>query len=224
VNDHSYENDSPVDIERLIARVVDGEATSTQWRIFCSLAEADPTLWRQLAEAQHQQAELSAQVMRAVAVCEEIEAPVQEELAYRFNQRLRTAVVVGGWSGWLAAAAAMLVAWGVGIPSAGTTGGYSNGASMQAGFGGWADALQAYLEGGRASGHVVGELPERILLEARPVSAAESRDGGRYEVIYLRQIMERAVIKEFYGMGSDDLGRPAPVRIHIAPAGDGRPM
>jgi hypothetical protein len=36
--------------------------------------------------------------------------------------------------------------------------------------------------------------------------------------------MERAVIKEFYGMGSDDLGRPAPVRIHIAPAGDGRPM
>jgi hypothetical protein len=210
-----------VSTERLITRVVDGEATQEEWRAFCRAADVEPVLWRELAEAQQEQAELSSHVMKAIAVAEEVDAPVSEEMAYRFNQRFRTAVVVGGWSGWLAAAAAMLVAWSVGFPGVARDEARTDGPGvLSAGIGsGWADAFQAYLDRGQASGNVVGELPDRILLEARPMGSETAAEGRQYEVIYLRQIMERAVVDQLYGVGSDDTGRPAPVRIHIAPVG-----
>jgi hypothetical protein len=214
--------DRNFDSEILIARVVDGEASGEQWRLFCRMAEIDPHLWRDLAEAQHQQSELSAQVNLAVACTDHVEAPVAQEMAYRFNQRLRAAVVVGGWSGWIAAAAALLIAWGMGVPGLSAPSTRPEGA-MKAGLGGGiSDALKTYLDRGRESGQVVGELPERILIEARPLNPSEG--GGKYEVFYLRQIMERVVVDEFFGVGSDDMGRPTPVRLDPFPATNPQPM
>jgi hypothetical protein len=225
--------DMHFDSEILIARVVDGEATAEQWTLFCRMAEVDPSLWRELAEAQHQQSELSAQVNLAVAAADHVEAPVAQEMALRFNQRVRAAVVVGGWSGWLAAAAALLIAWGMGVPGlggsglgglGGGSGGLSpDGIAVKAGLGGGiGDALKTYLDRGRETGQVVGELPERVLIEARPLNPEES--GGKYEVFYLRQIMERVVVDEFFGVGSDDMGRPTPVRLDPFPAANPQPM
>jgi hypothetical protein len=220
VNEHRNE---AMDVDALISRVVDGEATGAQWRLFCEMTESDPTLWRQLAEAQQQHAELSAEVGEAVQVAAHVEAPIVESMAFRFQERVRTAVVVGGWSGWLAAAAALFIAWGLGLPGAASNAlplhdGRAGG-MVQAGIGGgWTDALQAYLERGQASGQVVGQLPDKILLEARPLHAGTA--AGGYEVIYLRQIMERVVVPELYGVGSDDAGQPAPVRIHLPRAKD----
>lgn len=225
----THEHDSTPEMEsaRLISRVVDGEATGAEWQSFCRLADVDPVLWRELAETQHQQSELSAHVMRALEIADHVEVPVQEEMVYRFHERVRAAVVVGGWAGWAAAAAVALVAWGVGLP--GISGASRIGPGnevLTAGVpgGGWAEALQAYLERGQKSGQVLGELPEKVLLDARTVPSTGADGGGRYEVIYLRQIMERAVVNEVMGVGTDDLGRPVPVRIHVAPSVDPRPM
>jgi hypothetical protein len=211
-------NDVHHDSDVLIARVVDGEASSEQWALFCRMAEVNPSLWRDLAEAQHQQSELSAHVMRAVAVADHVEAPVAQEMALRFNQRVRAAIVVGGWGGWLAAAAALLIAWGLGVPGLSGPAPRTESPTLKAGLGGGiSDALKTYLERGRESGQVVGELPERILIDARPVA---SEGGGRFEVIYIRQIMERVVVDEFFGLGVDDIGRPTPVRLDPIPAGN----
>lgn len=215
-----------VEVERLLSRVVDGEASSSDWQSFCSAAAVELSLWRELAEMQHQHAELSGEVMRAVAIADGIDAPVQEEMVFRFHERVRAAVVVGGWAGWAAAAAAVLVAWGVGIPGMSGPGPNGNREVLQAGIpgAGWTDALQTYLDRGRESGQVVGEIPERILIEARQMPGTGASGDVQYEIIYLRQIMERAIVPNVYGIGTDDAGRPTPVRIQFAPVITTEPM
>lgn len=207
------------DAEMLISRVVDGEATPADWQAFRAMAEREPSLWRDLAEYQHDHAELSAAVQAAIAMADDVEAPVGVEMHRRFAERTR---LVGSFGGWAAAAAIVLV-WAVGMRG----GGYGSSplnvpnnaslgpnlthntaaAPMTA-----ADAYQTYLDKGQESGLVVGEVPTRVLIEARP-----SKSGG-YEVYYLRQIMERKLVKELNTWGSDDLGRPVPVRFKVESA------
>ena len=79
-----------------------------------------------------------------------------------------------------------------------------------------ADAFQAYLERGQEAGRVVGEMPAKVLLEAQP-----SAQGSGYEVLYLRQIMERAVVSDLYEFGVDERGRPVPVRMVPVKSTDG---
>jgi|GEM_PF-685423 len=65
------------------------------------------------------------------------------------------------------------------------------------------EAMRKYLELGKAQGRVVGELPQRIILESR-----ELPGGGGREVLYIRQLIERAVVDDLYRFGTDDQGRP----------------
>lgn len=77
-----------------------------------------------------------------------------------------------------------------------------------------ADALDLYLERGRDEGVVLEERPDLLMLDSRPTP-----DGRGYEVVYLRQILERTVVPElFVPTGRDPEGRPVLTRL-ARPAG-----
>jgi len=73
------------------------------------------------------------------------------------------------------------------------------------------DAMDAYLKLGRDAGQVVGELPQRYVLETRPAA-----DGKGYEVLYVRQVLERTRVDDMYKVGADETGRP--VLVPCSPA------
>jgi hypothetical protein len=82
-------------------------------------------------------------------------------------------------------------------------------------------AIQSYLDLGRRSGRVVGELPDRVVLDSRPLP-----DGSGFEVTYLRQFVERATVERAYRVGETDTGGavliPAPARpAGATPPGEG---
>ena len=214
-HDHSM---TPEDRDVLFSRVIDGEATPEDWTALRALAAEDPSAWAELAAMQQDQAGLSAAVAEAIATAERVALPVHEHLSRRMTHRLR---VVGGWGGW-AAAAAIVLAWATGMtgvqPGPATT--QPGGGAMSAGIGPNFyevsepdDALELYLNKGLEDGRVIAEMPAKILLEARPNPAGEG-----YEVMYYRQILERAVVPDLVGLGSDDAGRPTRVPLAI-PAG-----
>ncbi len=67
------------------------------------------------------------------------------------------------------------------------------------------DAIEAYLEAGRAEGVVIGELPGMPVVEWR-----EAPDGT-FEVVYLRQFLERRHVPAFFKFDEvDEFGRAVP--------------
>ncbi|MEO1007624.1 MAG: hypothetical protein AAFX79_03600 [Planctomycetota bacterium] len=98
---------SPPDRDLLITRVVDDAASAQDWALLRAMAEDDPSLWRELFEAQHAQAELARIVGDAISVADGVEVPLDQLPA----GRLRPVAVVraAGWVGW--AAAAVVAAW-----------------------------------------------------------------------------------------------------------------
>ncbi|TVQ62090.1 MAG: hypothetical protein EA378_06395 [Phycisphaerales bacterium] len=200
----SRHNDPGVDRDVLITRIIDGEATPEDWTAFKALAARDASVWGDLAEAQQDQAELSTAFGGVLAVADRVEAPVGEVYSERLSVRLRAAV---GWGGWLAAGG-VLLAWTLG---AGGPLGPSNAPVVQGLTPSQEaalirrpqtpdQALDLYLDAGRAEGRVIAEMPTKVLLEARP-----NPDGAGFEVLYYRQILERAVVPELRSV--EGLGR-----------------
>ena len=65
---------------------------------------------------------------------------------------------------------------------------------------------------------MLGELPDKLMLQATPVKLADGSDG--FEVVFVRQIVERAKMPDIYQLqkgSSDELGREnvkkVPLRI-----------
>ncbi len=199
-------------IDLLISRVVDGEASGVEWEELSLAAGANPALWRRLAESQRDQTALRDGVNASIACALDVEAPVQRVIVERMGQRAR---LVATWGGWAAAAAIVL---GIAVGPRFGLGNRSpqNAANLNPvpapSFENDPDAaLAAYLKAGQAKGTVMGEMPTRVLIDSRPAP-----EGG-YDVVYLRQIVERAHVPKLYQTGSDDLGRPAPVRYDVPP-------
>jgi hypothetical protein len=119
------EHDKDILISRLLDGGADEAVTGSTWDAFRAMAERDPTLWRELAEAQRQQADLAAAVEAAVTVADSVEAPVLDHITYRFSERMR---LMGSWGGWAAAAAIVLV-WATGF-RVGGAGGVNNQAGI----------------------------------------------------------------------------------------------
>jgi hypothetical protein len=189
-------------VQALMSRVIDGDATGPQWEEFQSLAEQNPTLWRELAEYQRDHAELTAGVAAAIGVAAHVEAPVHEHITDRFSQRLRLVGTFGGW----AAAAAVALMWSMGQLNAREPAG--SGAPSQAGLASTpADILQRYLAEGRARGQVVQEMPDKVMIDARPAAS------GGYDVYYIRQIIERVNVPSLYTIGQDEHQNPVPVPV-----------
>lgn len=203
-------------IEVLIARVVDGEATQAEWDRLCLEAQRQPALWRELAESQREQSALVAAVGRVLAAADEVEAPAHELGTIQFHRRARS---FASWGGWAVAALVALTALGprFGLlsssgPTAGVPGTLQpvNDSDLLLRDPAPKDVLAAYYNRGMQRGTVLGEMPERVLVGTRPAV-----NGQGVEVVYIRQIMEREVVPGLYRLGTDEAGRPTPIRAEI---------
>lgn len=209
-------NDEPLardDADLLISRAVDGRSSDSEWASLEAAAETDPLVWRRLAHAHRDQALLVKGVARAVGVAEHVELPTRLEA-----ERLDTERLAGGgsslsgvraWGGW--AAAAVLVLALVLRTNKDVTPVVSQQPVIkpaEAGLLSSADAFRAYLDKGKQEGLVLGEVPDHVLVESRPVE-----NGSGFEVVYVRQVLERARVADLYRFSHDEAGRALPVRV-----------
>lgn len=185
----------------LISRVIDAEASGEDWDAFRALAERDPAVWRELASAQEQHEHLCEALRAASGVADSVDLP---ELVGDVRHTQRRLDSVGRWGGW-AAAAAILLVWTTGLNPSVNTGGLQTG-SLAPGGPALSEAtpdqaLQRYIDAGQNTGLVVGEMPDRVVVETRP------RADGSVEVVYIRQIIERRVTNQVFRQATDEAGR-----------------
>lgn len=198
---------SAADKDILISRVVDGVAGAGDWVELDMIGGGDPSLWRELAQAQRDKQLLDRAVGEAISIADVVELPRNEWQARRLS--------VPQWAGWATAAVlaiAMFVmpkASGVRATDAGTnTAGLIP--SVQAEEQSPDAALNSYLARGKDAGRVIRQLPEFVVLESAPAT-----DGRGYEVVYLRQIVERARVESVNSYQVDDAGRKLPLPVKV---------
>lgn len=224
--------------ERTIARIIDGEAARAEWLRFMQSADAAPRLWRTLAIGQREARLLGDALSDALweADAKGVAEHRRGATAHRSLQAASgsatnaterpsagafssdsTRLGFGARLGW-AMAACIAGAW---IVSAGRTPqeplqGQSP-TIQQATFLSPHQALEAYLSLGRESGAVVGELPGKPIIERRILD-----DGQGYEVVFVRQIVERSRVEALFSFeGSDEFGEPVPTPIRPTSPGRG---
>lgn len=199
-------------VDLIVSHMLDGEATAAEWAEFETLAAAEPKLWRDLAQSQRDAGALRGALAAAGAVADRVALPTADrapEIHIYPHPQLRLNRF-GAWTGWAAAAIITIIAavqlrthsngheanlmpTSLGRPSPTST-----------------DAFNNYLLLGKEDGTVLGEMPGRMLVETRPVP-----QGQGFEVIFIRQVMERRVVPNLYEVtGRDEAGQPtlAPVR------------
>lgn len=212
--------------ELLISRVIDARAGAAEYAELSEIARVDPTVWTELADAQAIESKLRN---AGLGVLDQVLASHQVLGAERsdvigsigndqphgdLGQGGRDRRAGGGdgggrtrWAG-LGWGIAAVLALGMTAQMLGIRRG--DGLSGTAGLGPTAATfttpeagLDAYLTLGKASGKVVGEMPQKYVIQSEP---SQLPDGG-LEVLYLRQFIERAVVKDTYRLGTDELGR-----------------
>lgn len=200
----------------LISRIIDGVATSNDWNIFRAVAAHDPSIWSELAGTQRMHQTLSETVEHHVSIADAIELPG----GLINDQPMRAKMdFVSRWGGW-AAAAAILLVWFFGKPVMMSQPMDSTNQPAVAGIPGMGvslknaqpnQAFDQYLSSGLNSGQVIGEMPERIVIETRPMA------DGTIEVLYLRQIIERQIIDHAYREVQNETGQVIPVPVQLSP-------
>lgn len=202
----------------LLSRIIDGRAGSADWDRFRALAAREPDIWAELGDFQHQHESLRHEVSCAVSLADRIDLPAGMIDDTSTRRRLG---LVGRWGGWVAAAS-LLLAWSMGIPSL-PLGEDGSVPAQSAGLAGSGlagiglreaepeQAFEQYLVAGQRSGRVVAEMPEQVVIETTP------RDDGSIEVLYLRQVIERRVIDRAYRRVQDDAGNTIAVPVRYEP-------
>ena len=218
-NDLSY--DAVPDRDRLITRVIDGEATPGDWARLSRLASADQGLWAEIAERQADRDALAVAVEHAVRVADAIEAdgpwPGRAE-PERFGP---TWGGVRAWGGWIAAAVVALFMLtrgpvvtmpgavpGDGLAPATVTAGLDLPAS---------ELLDRYIQTGRDEGRVV-RADDPIVLDARPAA-----NPDRLEVIVMRQIIERRYVDRAPQFSRNEFGHIEAREVPVESITRGRP-
>lgn len=232
----------------LISRAVEGGLSDAEWAELEAAAGKHPGMWRELCLAHRDDLSLRAGVAAMSAALPLQQASVREEDedqgdgrgAYRLPARAAGWVTTRAWAGWAAAAVFGLVAAAQmsqraatqpllmtqpAATSAGNTAGLGSGLGS-----GLEDALRSlssrdlltqYVQNGREQGTVYGVLPERVLLRSTPLA-----DGAGYDVLYVRQIVERAQVPDFYSVVYDEQGNAraiatSPVEVGVEAASRG---
>lgn len=201
----------------LISKVVDHTAAPADWAALERAAAADPSLWRDLACAQREHALLAREVAARLARAESVALPAPAPLAPREPRiAVRPPTRRNPWTGWLAAACLALAAAMGWLRPAMNTLPDTPGAGVRTA--GWAvnnpdEAVEAYLTLGREQDRVLGELPQRVLIESRPLDG-----GNRFEVVYIRRFLERAKVDDLvrFTGAEDEAGRPVAVPVKAA--------
>ena len=225
-----------------LVRIIDGEDVAGEWERFQVTADAHPALWRELAVGQRDERLLHQALAARIDGSSPPALADALEDAWRGGAEIipiRTAAThpagAGARLGW-AMAACIAGAW---VLSAGLTSrqrASDPGPEGLAGSGHRAtadnalagaqapvvqpaaflsphQALDAYLELGQKSGAVVGELPGKPIIERRALE-----DGAGYEVIFVRQIVERGRVPAMYSFEpSNEFGTPVPTPVKDAP-------
>lgn len=207
-------------VDLLISRVVDGVAGPRDWTAIERTAATDPGIWREVALAQRDHAELVAVVGRATSRAEGLDLPASANYPLHARPAFGR---VGTYLGWAAAAAFAVLLYRGAPPQQVTPTGRPQAASLfvndtSPAVASPAEALDLYVTRGQQTGRVIAELPEKILVKATPVS---DDDGDRLEVVYIRQIVERTTVPVLYRFAPDDTGQllaPVPIRIEPQPA------
>ncbi len=175
----------------LIGRIIDGEASGQDWAEFRQIAGDDQAVFAEIAELQDLRKRTLELVDDAGNFAETVDLPMHLHLKSSPAHRLRSAGVWGGW----AIAAMIAIAWSIGLRP-GDPLIFGNTDSSQANLGAGVintagEAFQKYLDLGKQSGSVIGEMPSGIVLDKRPFE-----DGSGYEVLYIRPIIERVVVRD----------------------------
>ena len=191
-------------VDQLLSLIVQGDAGEPQWADWQRHAEADPTLWRRLALAQRDQAELCGAVNTLIALADDV--PLPQPAAEGVLARIGIGAM--RWSGWAVAAVLALVALPIGRAPAPAPPAVDGALSTATPARSLEDVWDQYIDQGRREGRVLGELPARILLDSRRVS-----DG--YQLLYLRPVLETRQVPEIYSPnGEDERGEPVFVKWH----------
>lgn len=190
--------------EILISKVVGGDATRQEWDELNELAQRTPDVWLRLAGCLRDERALDRALADAGEVAESIEIPaLRLGPAAPGGMGIQPGARLAGatrWLGW-AVAAALAFTWVTGPFQAPRLGMRPDGGS-QAGLLASVpvdDLLQAYIDRGRQEQRVIGELPDRVLVNTRPAPV-----GNGYELLYVRQIFEREIVPELYRPGAQD--------------------
>jgi hypothetical protein len=206
-------------IEMLMSRLVGGEAAQTDWIEFTTEAESDTTLWRRLALAQRDQEVLAGAVNTMVAVADAVSVPAvadvddEDEPVYVPARRSRWKFPMLAGTGWAAAAVITFIAV---IAMRGTEPNPQPRRIAESDLTP-EQAVQQYLEVGQRSGQVVGEIPTRVLVDARPLP-----DGG-YVLLYQRRFLETQEVPDldrYQFAGHEENGQPTFIR-HQSPQNSG---
>lgn len=180
----------------LIHRLLEGSDSSADWNEIELLASNDPNLWKELGTALRDQNELQSVVSDSVAKADAIELPFdQTHQQGTWSKRLQK------WSGWAAACLLAVILWTESRTHFGTGGGHNLASPVPVRLSP-AEALDQY----RESDRFVRDLPNRV------VHSQPAADGDGLEVIYVRQIMEKALVREAYDFHPNDRGAVVPVR------------
>lgn len=221
-----------LDRERMICRLVDDVTSSEDWRRLAMVAGTDPTIFADLADTRRHGEQLSTEMMRQVCLADGVTLGlVADGLAagHQFGEtiavggandaddeqpvRTNGLSLPGRWKlGWAVAAALGLLCLSQFVNSNNriTSSGGGVKAAGLVSVGSAEQALDAYYKLGREAGSVVTEVPQRYVLDSRTLP------DGRQEVLFLRQVVERAIVTNVYKVGSDEQGRP--VLVPLAPA------
>jgi len=199
--------------EVLIARVMANEAHEGEWRRFESIAAAQPVAWERMARALRDE-------LAARSAFDDIATPAEAvELPLGAGRGVRRLSALQSWPGW-ALAAVLALAWAVSFFSPlrhnqqeAAVGGPLLQARHSAD-----EAFSDYLTLGAQEGRVLQELP-MMMIESR-----FDRDQGRVEVVYVRQLLERATVESAFELTEDALGRPEPVPIDLTNLQTNKPL
>lgn len=200
------------DRDLLISRVIDARAGDAEWDALRTIAARDPAIWDDLSAARRDATNLAAALQPALAAADRTAMP---RIVTRRPGGLR--VSLRPHLGWAVAASLALVA--LVQFNQGQTTGIGNASPSAAGLPGVTtrtpeQALADYLDIGRQAGRVVGEMPERLVIESRPNPA-----GTGYEVLYIRQLIERAIVNDVFRLGVNEAGKKVyvPSSVPVVP-------
>jgi len=206
--DHSSDPE-PTREDILVGRVSDGEASPHDWAELESIARRDAGVWQRLALAQRAHARLERAVEDRIAIAELVDAPrrVHGDHAGVFTTRWRA---YGGW----AAAAVVALAWfatvrqhGPGAGPQSPIGTVQTAQLIPAPAPNADELFSKYLDAGKATGRVVGEMP-LMMVDARP-STEPGREDAQV-VYYIRPVLEQVTTTDMRlgRVSSDEHGRP----------------
>ncbi|MEO1130174.1 MAG: hypothetical protein AAFX05_10785 [Planctomycetota bacterium] len=211
MNDHT-----PTREDVVIGRIVDGEASPTDWRDLDALGESDPSVWRRLAEAQRVHARLEEAVEDSIAIAELIDLPAAP------RRRNEVIAVIGRLSGWAVAAVlalSLLGPWRSAPPTSNTPNG-TQAAGITLNSATPDQAWDQYINAGTQNGRIVERMPD-MMLQAVEIPGSDMR-----EVYIIRQVVERVRTHDMnmIKLHTTEGGVPVPVRSPVQTLGGRTPM